>query len=151
MDINSLDRFIEAQEKTYQLALAEIKNGRKCSHWMWYIFPQLRGLGVSHNSYVYGISGIDEAKEYLSHPVLSARLIEISELLLTHSEKSARYIFGEIDEMKLRSSMTLFAYVSEEGSVFHRVLETFFDGKRDGETLMLLGVPGYEVLKTDER
>ena len=151
MNINSLDRFIAAQEKSYEPALSEIKRGKKRSHWMWYIFPQLRGLGKSEMAYVFGISGLEEAKAYLGHPVLSARLIEISEALLEHKDKSAYWIFGEIDGMKLKSSMTLFAYVSEEGSVFHRVLDAFFGGERDGETLMLLGVPGYEILKIEKK
>ena len=87
MDINSLDRFLEAQEDMYATALQEIKNGEKESHWMWYIFPQLRGLGRSEMSYIYGINGIEEAKVYLEHPVLSARLIEISEALLEHPDE----------------------------------------------------------------
>ena len=87
MDINSLDRFLEAQERMYETALKEIKNGEKESHWMWYIFPQLRGLGKSQLAYTYGINGIEEAKAYIAHPVLSARLIEITEALLTHKGK----------------------------------------------------------------
>lgn len=140
MDINSLDRFLEAQDRMYQTALSEIKKGSKCSHWMWFIFPQLRGLGSSKMSYVFGINGVEEAKEYLNHPVLSSRLIEITEALLTHKDKSALKIMGDIDDMKLKSSMTLFALISEEGSVFQQVLESFYDGEMDYKTVKLLNI-----------
>ena len=135
MDIYSLNRFIEAQENMYDIALEEIKNGEKCSHWMWYIFPQLRGLGYSSMSYTYGVEGIEEAREYLAVPILSARLIEISEVLLTHKDKSAYDIFGDVDEMKLQSSMTLFALASDEDSIFHQVLDCFYDGEMDPITV----------------
>ena len=138
MDINSLDRFLEAQECMYEIALSEIKKGRKRSHWMWFIFPQLRGLGRSNMAYTYGINGIEEAKKYLEHPVLSSRLIEITEALLTHKGKDIYDIMGDIDDMKLKSCMTLFALISEEGSVFHQVLECFYDGEVDEITLRLL-------------
>lgn len=138
MDINSLDRFLEAQDRMYQTALGEIKKGSKRSHWMWFIFPQLRGLGSSKMSYVFGINGVKEAKEYLNHPVLSSRLIEITETLLTHKGKDIYDIMGDIDDMKLKSSMTLFALISEEGSVFHQVLECFFNGEQDSHTLDLI-------------
>ena len=122
----------------YDIALTEIKNGEKESHYMWYIFPQLRGLGYSTMSYVYGIDGIDEAKAYLRHPILGVRLIEISEAILKHKEKTAEEILGEIDAVKLRSSMTLFASISPIGSVFHQVLECFFNGEMDDRTLNLI-------------
>lgn len=138
MDINSLDRFLEAQEHMYETALREIKNGEKESHWMWYIFPQLRGLGESEMSYVYGINGIEEAKAYLEHPILSTRLIEISEALLEHKDKYAYEILEDIDDMKLHSSMTLFAHVSNNNSVFHKVLDSFYDGEMDELTFDLL-------------
>ena len=138
MDINSLDRFLEAQERMYETALKEIKNGEKESHWMWYIFPQLRGLGKSRMAYVYGINGLEEAKAYLAHPVLSARLIEISEALLEHKGKEIEDILGDIDAMKLRSSMTLFALISENSSIFHQLLDCFYDGKLDEHTLELV-------------
>ena len=138
MDINSLNRFIDAQDRMYQTALSEIKSGHKYSHWIWFIFPQLRGLGRSNMSYAYGISGRKEAEEYLAHPILSERLIEISEALLTHKGKNIYAIMGGIDTKKLKSSMTLFAHISEEGSVFHQVLESFFDGEMDEITLRLL-------------
>ena len=138
MDINSLDRFLEAQERMYPVALKEIQNGEKESHWMWYIFPQLRGLGKSRMSYVYGINGIEEARAYLKHPVLSARLIEITEALLTHKGKDIYDIMGEIDEMKLQSSMTLFALVSKKDSVFHQVLDYFYNSEFDLQTIKLI-------------
>lgn len=138
MDINSLDRFLEAQERIYEIALKEIRNGEKESHWMWYIFPQLRGLGKSRMAYAYGINGLEEAKAYLAHPVLSARLIEISEALLKHKDQDVEDILGDIDAMKLRSSMTLFALISEEGSVFHQVLNCFYDGEMDELTKQLI-------------
>lgn len=135
MDINSLDRFLEVQERMYEIALKEIKNGEKESHWMWYIFPQLRGLGRSQMAYAYGINGLEEAKAYLAHPILSARLIEISEALLEHKDQDIEDILGDIDAMKLRSSMTLFALISKDGSVFHQVLDCFCKGKKDTETI----------------
>ena len=138
MDINSLDRFLEAQETMYEKALKEIKKGKKKSHWMWYIFPQLRGLGRSHMAFTYGINGLEEAKAYLDHPVLSARLIEITEALLQHKGKYIEDIMGDIDDLKLRSSMTLFASISKDGSVFHQVLDCFYSSKLDGKTLDLV-------------
>ena len=139
MDICSLNRFLEAQKIMYETAHEEIKKGEKESHWIWYIFPQLRGLGYSPKAYTYGIDGLEEAKAYLEHPVLSARLIEITEALLTHRGKDIEDIMGDIDALKLRSSMTLFAHISETNSVFHRVLEVFYDSKMDEMTLGLLG------------
>lgn len=138
MDVNSLDRFLEAQESKYDIALKEIQNGKKRTHWMWYIFPQLRGLGRSQMAYAYGINGIEEAKAYLAHPVLSARLFEISEALLEHKDKPAYKILGDIDDMKLKSCMTLFSLISENGSVFHQALNCFFDGEQDSNTLDLI-------------
>ena len=141
MDVNSLDRFLYAQEKMYATALKEIRTGRKLSHWMWYIFPQLRGLGSSERSYIYGINGIKEAREYLAHPVLSKRLIEISEAFLSHKGRPAEEILGDmgrIDAKKLKSSMTLFAYISEENSVFHQILQSFFNGNQDKRTLKMI-------------
>ncbi len=136
---DTLDRFLEAQEHTYPAALREIRAGQKESHWMWFIFPQMRGLGMSDMAYIYGISGRSEAEAYLAHPVLSARLYEITEALLALDESNPNIIFGGIDAVKLRSSMTLFAAVSEDGSVFHQALDKFFGGKADQRTLELLG------------
>jgi uncharacterized protein (DUF1810 family) len=138
MDINSLDRFVKAQERMYQVALKEIREGKKRSHWMWYIFPQLRGLGTSSMAHTYGISGLDEAKAYLEHPWLSGRLYELCVSLLQHKDKSAYDIFGDIDEMKLKSSMTLFALTSEDYTIFDQVLEQFFEGEMDEVTVSLI-------------
>ena len=138
MDINSLERFVRAQELAYPIALQDIKKGKKRSHWMWYIFPQLRGLGTSTMAHKYGIVDLGEAKAYLAHPVLSARLYELCGELLKHKDKSAYDIFGDIDAMKLKSSMTLFALTSKEHTIFDEVIECFFDGKRDAITLKLI-------------
>ena len=138
MDINSLERFVKAQELAYPIALQDIKKGKKRSHWMWYIFPQLRGLGMSSMAHKYGIVDLDEAKAYLEHPVLSARLYELCGELLKRKDKSVNDIFGDIDAMKLKSSMTLFALTSKEHTIFDEVLECFFDGERDAITLKLI-------------
>ena len=138
MDINSLERFVEAQEKMYSTAMKEIQNGKKRSHWMWYIFPQLRGLGRSSMAQVYGISGFEEAQAYLEHPWLSGRLYELCVALLHHKDKSAYEILGDIDAMKLKSSMTLFALTSEDYTIFDQVLEQFFDGEMDEVTVNLI-------------
>ena len=135
-----LDRFINAQERTYEVALAEIKNGQKKTHWMWYIFPQLRGLGFSQMAYTYGIVDLNEAKEYLAHPILSERLIKITKALLDLNENDPEVILGDVDALKLKSSMTLFSLASEEGSVFYKTLEKFFEGSLDRETLKLLDI-----------
>ena len=138
MDINSLERFVEAQERTYQVALSEVYNGKKRTHWMWYIFPQLRGLGKSSMAHIYGISGLEEAKAYLEHPILSERLYKICGALLEHKDANIVEIFGDIDTLKLRSSMTLFSLTSEEYTIFDEVLDTFFEGQMDEATLKLL-------------
>ena len=138
MDINSLDRFLKAQERMYPVVLKEIKKGEKESHWMWYIFPQLRGLGKSQMAYTYGINGIEEAKAYLAHPVLSARLIEICEALLEHKGEDIEDILGDIDAIKLCSSMTLFAHISDNSSVFYQVLDYFYEGIIDNHTIKLI-------------
>ena len=138
MDFNSLDRFVQAQTLMYSTTLREIKNGKKVSHWMWYMFPQLRGLGTSFMANMYGISGLAEAKAYLAHPVLSGRLYELCGELLKHKDKTALEIFGDIDEMKLKSSMTLFALTSEDYTVFDEVLENFFGGEMDEVTVELI-------------
>ncbi|MBS7564852.1 DUF1810 domain-containing protein [Mucilaginibacter sp. Bleaf8] len=135
---NQLDRFLKAQEQDYATALAEIKSGRKRSHWMWYIFPQIQGLGFSETSRYYAIHDIAEAEAYLAHPVLGARLIEIAKALLSLSGNNATQIFGNPDDIKLRSSMTLFASVPGADPVFEAVLNKFFDGDKDPKTLQLI-------------
>ena len=136
--MSGLDRFRSAQEGVYHEALAEIRAGRKRSHWMWFIFPQYAGLGSSATSQRYAIGSRDEAAAYLAHPVLGARLLESAQALLDVSGRTAPEIFGSIDAMKLRSSATLFAAVSPNGSVFHRIIDTYFQGRPDGRTLELI-------------
>lgn len=138
MDINALERFVKAQTNTYEVAMNEIKNGKKRTHWMWFIFPQLRSLGMSSISRYYGLENFDEAKAYLAHPVLSGRLYELCGELLKHKDKTALEIFGDIDEMKLKSSMTLFALTSEDYTIFDEVLEHFFGGEMDEVTVKLI-------------
>jgi len=133
-----LNRFENAQAPFYGQALAEIRAGRKTSHWMWFIFPQIKGLGSSTMSRHFAISGLAEAGAYLGHPVLGRRLVECAEAALDVGERSAHDIFGSPDDMKLQSSATLFARVSPQGSVFHRLLEQFFGGQPDGRTLHLI-------------
>ena len=138
MDINSLNRFVEVQEKMYPIAMKEIQNGQKETHWMWYIFPQLRGLGMSAMAHTYGLSGLEEAKAYLEHPWLSGRLYELCVALLHHKDKTAYEIFRDIDAMKLCSSMTLFSLTSEEYTIFDEIIDVFFDGKMDLLTLEMV-------------
>jgi uncharacterized protein (DUF1810 family) len=135
---NSLQRFIKAQEKDYPAALYEVKSGRKRSHWMWYIFPQIQGLGFSSTSQLYAIKGLKEAEAYLRHEVLGKRLSQISNALLQIKTNNATEVFGSPDDMKLRSSMTLFAAVPGSDAVFQRVLDKFFQGRPDVQTLTLL-------------
>lgn len=137
--MDELQRFIDAQETDFDTALAEIKNGRKQSHWMWYIFPQLRGLGFSEASKYYGLRGLDEAEAYINHQVLGQRLIEICLALLLLTNDDANEIFGNPDDLKLRSSMTLFASLPDAYPVFQSVLEKFFNGEGDDKTLRLIG------------
>lgn len=134
-----LDRFRRAQRGEYEEALAEIKRGRKNGHWMWYIFPQLSGLGMSATSLYYGIRGLDEAKAYLADPVLGERLREISSALLEIPTNNAREVFWYPDDLKLRSCMTLFTAADPENEIFQKVLDKFFDGKPDELTLEKLG------------
>jgi len=136
---HSLQRFLDAQARDYPQALAEIKAGRKRSHWMWYIFPQIQGLGFSSTSQYYAIRDAAEAAAYLAHPVLGPRLVEISGELLKLTGRDARRVFGSPDDLKLRSSMTLFAAVTGADPVFRAVLEAYFGGKADGKTLQQLG------------
>lgn len=137
-DVYDLNRFVQAQEADYERALSEIRSGQKRSHWMWYIFPQFDGLGLSLTSKRYSIKSVAEAKAYLNHPILGPRLIECTEAVLNVEGRSAHEIFGSPDYMKLKSCATLFAYVSPAKSVFDRLLDRFFQGKRDDKTLSLL-------------
>lgn len=134
----NLERFKKAQERDYAHALAEIKKGRKESHWIWYIFPQLKGLGYSEISRFYGIEGREEAKAYIEDELLKKRLVEISEALLALQCSDAEKVMGYPDDLKLKSCMTLFSETSPETDVFEKVLEKFFDGKKDKKTLELL-------------
>lgn len=134
-----LQRFLDAQATDYAQALAEIQAGRKRSHWMWYIFPQIQGLGFSSISKHYAIRDLAEARAYLRHPVLGPRLVEISMTLLGLASSDASRVFGSPDDLKLKSSMTLFAAVPGADTVFEQVLAKFFGGVRDGKTLQLLG------------
>ena len=139
-DPHDLDRFVQAQERDYERALSEVKNGRKLSHWIWYIFPQFDGLGFSPTSRQYSIKSIAEAEAYLRHPVLGPRLMECAETALRVEGRSAHDIFGSPDDTKLRSCATLFAFVLPAGSVFDRLLDRYFQGEPDYETLHLLGI-----------
>lgn len=133
-----LTRFKKAHRDSYQSALNEIKRGRKESHWMWYIFPQIHGLGMSEISQYYAIKSVDEARAFLEDPYLSANLNEICLALLELEINDALAVLGYPDNMKLKSSMTLFAAISEDNSVFHRVIDKFFGGNQDERTLEIL-------------
>ncbi len=135
-----LIRFVRAQERDYPRALSEITAGQKRTHWMWFVFPQLDGLGTSAVSKRYAIESAEEARAYLAHPVLGPRLLSCAEAALGVAGRSANEIFGSPDDLKLRSCATLFACVSPSGSVFHRLLDKFYSGGRDGRTLQLLGI-----------
>ena len=134
---NSLSRFIQAQENDYQTALAEVRAGYKCSHWMWYICPQLKGLGFSSTAQYYGINGREEAMAYLKHPVLGARLREITTAFLQLSGVSAREVLGHTDAMKMLSCMTLFNVVTPK-DIFQQVIDKYYNGRVDRRTLSLL-------------
>jgi uncharacterized protein (DUF1810 family) len=130
----NLGRFVDAQAPVYDEVRRELKVGRKRSHWMWFIFPQIAGLGQSPMSIRFAIASLDEAKAYLAHPVLGARLRECARLTFDVEGKSARGIFGSIDEMKFRSSMTLFARAAPDEDIFQRCLDQYFDGSPDPAT-----------------
>ena len=134
---SDLSRFLKAQEYDYAQALREIRAGRKRSHWMWYIFPQIQGLGFSSTAQYYAIRDLNEAKDYLAHPVLGARLKEISEALLELDGLSAHEIFGYPDDLKLRSCMTLFRMADLNCEIFEQVLEKYYDGEPDRRTVEL--------------
>ena len=138
----NLDRFVQAQAYSYETALSEIKNGCKRTHWMWFIFPQLRELGRSSTAKYYGIENLEEAKMYLAHPVLGTRLKEISEALLQLETNSPIQVMGDIDGLKLRSSMTLFAEIEGYDSVFGKVLDKYYNGNKDMGTIHILSIGG---------
>ena len=135
----NLSRFVQAQSTQYQQALREIQNGRKQTHWMWYIFPQLRQLGRSSMAHFYGIENREEAMAYLAHPILGPRLVEISRALMELQEQDPLTVMGSPDHMKLRSCMTLFALLPGADPVFQAVLQKYFGGRQDRKTLVLLG------------
>jgi uncharacterized protein (DUF1810 family) len=137
-DPHDLTRFVRAQARDYEQAIAEIRRGRKRSHWMWYIFPQFDGLGLSATSKQYAIKSVAEAEAFLRHPVLGPRLLESAQAALGLEERSAFEVFGSPDDMKLRSCATLFASISPAGSVFEQLLDHYFDGEPDDKTLRLL-------------
>jgi uncharacterized protein (DUF1810 family) len=134
----SINRFIREQENIYPQVIKELKNGKKVSHWMWFIFPQIEGLGSSSTSKYYSIKTIAEAKEYLAHPLLGKRLLECSKVLLKIEGKSAEDIFGYPDHLKLQSSMTLFSFISPASTVFLEVLNEYFNNQKDQKTLNIL-------------
>lgn len=134
----NLARYINAQHQAYAIALKEICNGKKTSHWMWYIFPQLAGLGHSEMAKYYAISSLTEAEEYLAHPLLGNRLVKISTALLELESSNASEVLGSPDDLKLHSCMTLFASLKDSPSVFKQVLDKFYNGEMDLKTLALL-------------
>lgn len=138
MNSDHLDRFLSAQQGVYESALAEIRQGRKTGHWMWFIFPQLRGLGRSATAEYYGIDSIGEARAYLAHPVLGSRLRQCVEALASIDRESAEAVFGPVDSLKLRSSLTLFAQAAPDEPLFAAALDRWFDGRADPLTLDLL-------------
>jgi uncharacterized protein (DUF1810 family) len=137
-DPYDLNRFVRAQEAIFEMALEELRNGRKRSHWMWFIFPQFEGLGTSETSRFYSIKSEAEARHYLDHPLLGSRLRQCAETVLAINGRTAAEIFGFPDDLKFKSSMTLFACVVDANSIFDKALEKYFDRKRDDETLRLL-------------
>jgi len=137
-DTIDLSRFTSAQESIYDSVLTELRNGRKRTHWMWYIFPQIDGLGRSATAKHYAIKSMEEARQYLNHPVLGKRLLECAEAVFTIEGRSISEIFGYPDNLKLKSSMTLFACVAAPCSVFSCVIDKYFNGERDALTLQLL-------------
>ena len=141
-DPYGLARFVRAQDADYEQALSEIRSGRKRSHWMWYIFPQFDGLGVSSTSRHYAIKSVAEAKAYLRHSILGPRLLESGQAVLGVEGRSALEVFGSPDDIKLRSCATLFASVSPAGSVFEQLLDQYFGGERDDKTVRLIGSQG---------
>jgi uncharacterized protein (DUF1810 family) len=139
-DNNELIKFLDAQNQVYLKALSEIKKGKKDTHWMWYIFPQIKGLGSSETAIYYAIKNLNEATAYLQHPILGRHLVEIAQEVLNIKGKTAKQIFGEPDDIKLRSCMTLFANVENANPVFQKVLVKYFNGLPDELTLQSLNL-----------
>ncbi|MDB5556383.1 MAG: calpastatin [Rhizobium sp.] len=140
-DPYDLDRFVLAQAPVYDMALAELIGGKKLSHWMWFVFPQLRGLGRSPTAQQFGIDTLDEARAYLAHPVLGTRLRECVNAVLDCGETSLHEIFGSPDDMKFRSSMTFYALAAQgDGEIFEMALAKFCGGRKDEQTLALLNI-----------
>lgn len=139
-DTFQLGRFINAQEQIYDTVLQELRDGQKQSHWIWYIFPQIDGLAYSATSKYYAIKSIEETQQYLDHPILGMRLVECTELVLAIEGRSISQIFGYPDDIKFKSSMTLFSYVALSQSVFIRALDKYFNGELDSKTLELLKI-----------
>lgn len=137
-DVYNLQRFVDAQEGVYEGACAELRRGRKTGHWMWFIFPQLRGLGSSSMAEYYGITSLAEARAYLDHPLLGERLIECSRIVTLIEGRTLMEIFGSPDDMKFKSSMTLFAHAATENSIFIEALNKYCEGKFDPLTLARL-------------
>jgi uncharacterized protein (DUF1810 family) len=138
-DPHNLSRFVQAQAPVYDQVLAELGDGHKRSHWMWFIFPQLAGLGHSSMAQRFAIASLDEARAYLAHPVLGARLRECARLVLAVQDRSIHYIFGSPDDLKFRSSMTLFGHAAPAEPVFQQCLQKYFAGHGDPQTIALLG------------
>ncbi len=138
----NLQRFVDAQERVVDAVTRELRDGAKRSHWMWFVFPQIKGLGRSSTAQHYAIGSLDEAKAYLEHPVLGKRLREWTQILLNLEGPSAEQIFGYPDYLKFRSSMTLFSRVPGAPDLFQRALDKYYGGKPDGATLRILGLPG---------
>jgi uncharacterized protein (DUF1810 family) len=143
--VDTLERFVRAQQRDYAQALAELSAGRKRSHWIWYVLPQLRGLGQSEMAREYGIKDREEAAAYVAHPLLGPRLVECVNAILDHSDSSAVGILGDVDALKFRSCLTLFAQVAPAEPCFAKALDTFYRGKPDEATLALLGPHSRDV------
>jgi len=138
MDQYNLNRFIEAQMTTYEGAMLELARGRKDSHWIWYVFPQIEGLGRSDTAKLYSIKSLEEGKAYLRHPLLGPRLIEACEIILSLKDVSMDEVMGYPDDLKLQSSMTLFETLSDSSSIFTKIIEIYFDNERDKISLEII-------------
>lgn len=151
MDAEGVERFLSAQEPVWDAVVDELRRGRKTTHWMWFVFAQLRGLGTSPRAHFYGLASADEARAYLAHPVLGARLRQCVELVLAVEGRSVHDIFGSPDDQKLRSSLTLFEHVAPDDALFARALDRLYGGQRDARTLALLLGADPQPLRGDIR